>query len=303
MRGVRHGKNVSMNLQLAKHRMVAPINVCRHRRVACQVAAFTLIELLVVIAIIGVLIGLTIPAVQYAREAARRGACGNNLKQLALAVKLHTDAQGHYPTGGWGAEWVGDPDGGFGKKQPGGWAYNILPYIEAENVRNIGAGQAAGPKRETLRTMLETPLPVLYCSSRRRPKTYPFAGESLKNATAPLLVAKLDYAISDEISSLKSAILISEIQLGRGLSNSVLLAEKAVDGKHYTDGQAEGDKRTAYQGDCEDIRRSAASSATSDSQGGGGFGGPHTSGVQVAYGDGSVRFVTFGAPLQGADAP
>lgn len=76
----------------------------------CQIrSAFTLVELLVVIAIIGVLVALLLPAVQAAREAARRAQCTNNLKQLALAVNTYDDSVRLYPTGRMGCDcWTGD---------------------------------------------------------------------------------------------------------------------------------------------------------------------------------------------------
>ena len=95
--------------------------------------AFTLVELLVVIAIIGTLVGLLLPAVQSAREAARRAQCTNNLKQTGLALQNFHDARKALPEG-WLCDPAGNPpDNHHSEEGRGwGWASRILPYMEED---------------------------------------------------------------------------------------------------------------------------------------------------------------------------
>ena len=116
---------------------------------------FTLIELLVVIAIIAILVSLLLPAVQQAREAARRTECKNHLKQIGLALHNYHDAHGAFPLGltAHGA----------------GWSAMLLPYLDQSNIYNTlvfaenGAGNwdVAGPNQSALQTLI----PVFRCPS------------------------------------------------------------------------------------------------------------------------------------------
>ena len=90
---------------------------------------FTLVELLVVIAIIGVLVASLLPAVQAAREAARRTQCSNNLKQIGLAFLNIHDSQGRFP-----------PLIGANVNGSWGWAVAVLPYLEQDNVYRQAQG-------------------------------------------------------------------------------------------------------------------------------------------------------------------
>lgn len=112
--------------------IMSPCRHKRHHRSHTHPRGFTLIELLVVIAIIAVLIALLLPAVQQAREAARKTQCKNNMRQLGLALHGFHDTFGVFPASGWTTSGPGNPAGKYV-----GWRPLILPYIEQENLKKL----------------------------------------------------------------------------------------------------------------------------------------------------------------------
>jgi len=155
--------------------------------------AFTLVELLVVITILGLLMSLLLPAVNSVRESMQRTQCKNNLAQLGRAAQAHLTTQGHFPSSGWGYLWVGDPDRGFGARQPGGWIYNCLPYLGLDMIHDVGKGLPNKAKYTAFVEAKQAAIPFLICPTRRKPTTYPGV-ENAVNAAPAVTLNKTDYA-------------------------------------------------------------------------------------------------------------
>lgn len=135
-------------------------------------AGFTLVELLVVIAIIGVLVALLLPAIQAAREAARRMQCANNLKQIGLGIQNHLDAKKAYPTAGTNSQdfytQIADVRAARPTIDRYGWGFQLLPYIEqtalyqsVKDYRPIDPVPALGN-----RALIEIPVATYACPTR-----------------------------------------------------------------------------------------------------------------------------------------
>lgn len=149
---------------------------------------FTLVELLVVIAIIGMLVGLLLPAVQQAREAARQMQCNNHLRNLGLVCLNHETVYREYPTAGWHYQYGGDADRGFGKNQPGGWTYLLLPFLEQTALfQSTADGNSSNPNKDAIARLQENPLPFFQCPSRRVCKNYPGSNANFRNANFSIL--------------------------------------------------------------------------------------------------------------------
>ncbi len=268
-------------------------------------SGFTLIELLVVIAIIGILIALLLPAVQKVREAANRISCANNLKQIGLAFQHHHDAYNCFPDGGelWNS--TRSMAGGAPAVAPNqgwGWAYQILPFMEQDNVWRQ-------PTDDEVRV---APIKSYFCPSRRAPMIIKgsamldYAGNAgtdrtgtdttngfgLGNGNDGLVVRRPDG------TPLRSLLVRLGSSIPDGSSNTLLVAEKRMrldilgspqpdDDQGFTSGWDRDEIRWAVYPPGPDYTGSMETPNNYQ------FGSSHPSGFNAVFADGSVHMIHY----------
>jgi prepilin-type N-terminal cleavage/methylation domain-containing protein/prepilin-type processing-associated H-X9-DG protein len=251
---------------------------------------FTLIELLVVIAIIGVLIGLLLPAVQKVRDAAARLQCQNNLKQIGLAFHNHHDQLQFFPSGGW--DWWYTPtyvNGNplVGEFQQAGWGFQLLPYLEQDNVWKAGPVVAVG-----------APVKTFFCPSRRGPQTVVFTDPAYNGGT-PTTTALCDYAAAnwEETGIVRYRYPTRMADITDGTSNTLLVGDKRLNRAKL--GQPQADDDTGYaSGFDADVSRMTTRPPAPDYNAPTGdgdmrFGSSHTGVFNAVFADGSVHSLSY----------
>lgn len=255
-----------------------------------KIRGFTLIELLVVIAIIAVLIALLLPAVQQAREAARRSQCKNNLKQIGLALHNYSDTCNRIPGAGDNGPTnccAADTD----RWDRLSWTFPLLPYMEQGTLYTSVYNNWPQMRKSTV--------PVYHCPSRRSVRLY-------QN------LAKSDYSGSQGTAENGMFVRyvtasISLAAVSDGLSNTLAVGESMVHrGFMEGGGGCCSDNESAYDsGWADDVIRSTnvvpgndlSDTALSSGLVDGRFGSSHVGGFHGLLGDGSVRFIQVSIDL------
>ena len=282
-------------------------------------AGFTLVELIVTIALIGLLLALLLPAVQMARESARRTQCRNNLKQIGLAALNHESTTSHLPSNGWGWAWIGESNRGTNRDQPGGWIFNLLGYVEQDKTRRLGASADIA--------MCQIRQPLFACPSRPGAifgPQLPTLNGRLRNSLWMERVVKTDYAINGGSSVIGTpdspatlaegddpaypwtdtrlangiGFLRSEVRLSNitdGTSNTYLVGEKAVSVKGYETSDDPGHDQCLFSGADWDNNRWTVETPIPDGEDvfPERFGSAHATVCYFVLCDGSVRAVSF----------
>ena len=262
---------------------------------------FTLVELLVVIAIIGVLVALLLPAVQAARESARRTQCSNQLRQMGLAVHNHHDTLGRFPTGG---QFPWSVDMADGKNLGPGWPYQILNFTEQVSLYDQG-------KQNGIASIRGVRLKMYFCPSRRQIATV--GGNVLMDyasatpADSPGSWDQYWYGKVHEVepSAVYRGVIVRsgsnrETTFGKipdGSSNVICIGEKWLNAKKYQTGDWHDDcgwtdgwdpdtvRYTGYPL-CKDTKIPTAGEGYQ-------FGGAHPAVSMSLFGDGSVHGLSF----------
>lgn len=268
---------------------------------------FTLVELLVVIAIIGILVALLLPAVQAAREAARRTQCTNHLKQIGLAIHNHHDTHKVFPTGGtvpWGGPSYDSNGQLHGPNQQGsGWAFQILPFMEQGNTYNLGT-----------KAQIETTFVSEYqCPSRRRnarqaqrvlmdyasatPADSPNSWDQYWYGNTWAVPNNVRYAGAiARTGTLSSPTKMASLR--DGTSNILMISEKWLNIGNYDTGDWHDDQGWVDGWDPDTVRYTGFR-PIKDSRGspygwdGYQFGSAHPAGINSLLCDGSVRMITY----------
>ncbi len=273
-------------------------------------SAFTLVELLVVIAIIGILVGLLLPAVQSAREAARRMQCQNNLKQMGLAIHNYHDTYRQFP-------WVNS-----NSTLSGGSAFvAILPYMELSN--SFQLYDFTRTNRDPFnRQVVAQQIPFYYCPSDGRRRVVPSCSSDAGRApgTYAVNVGTQDYNqywawLGADRPSLNGMIVYSDTvdrktkmaSVTDGTSNTFLVGETAYNLPDYkfSSGDCQGQPRYSFTYWCNPFPgstactteyafnpRDIADDGVFDRGWVRSFRSDHVGGVQFVFGDGSVHFIT-----------
>lgn len=263
-------------------------------------------------------------------------ACSNQLRQIAMGMHAHEGLQRHLPTGGWGWRWSGEPDRGFGELQPGGWVFNVLPFLEQDELRNAGWGLSGLSRAESLSASAGVPVTLFNCPSRRPSATLPFVHPvDYVNIARPSLVARSDYAAcsgdaAPDVSNGKgrgpaslpegdwpgyvwhevarsgvvyrrSTLPLTAIPDGMG--NTYLVGEKYVADGDYYSGKGQNDDQHLLVGYDSDTLRITDLSYPPLWDGFNvtsdhSFGSAHPTGFNMAMGDGSVVFITYEVNLE-----
>jgi prepilin-type N-terminal cleavage/methylation domain-containing protein len=259
---------------------------------------FTLIELLVVIAIIAILVALLLPAVQQAREAANRLSCENHLKQIGLGFHGHHDAFRQFPTGGW--DWWSTPvytngHAEIGEPQAAGWGFQILMFLEADNVWK---GGSAATDLDRARFAVGAKNPLFFCPTRRSPQTADFQDPAYLDGSS-VTVAMCDYAASnyEETGVVQYRYPLRIADITDGTSNTLLVGEKRLNVGRLGVRQPDDDTGYASGFDADVIRKTTLTPApdyrapTGDGEWR--FGSSHHGGFNALLADGSVRKLSF----------
>jgi prepilin-type N-terminal cleavage/methylation domain-containing protein len=298
----------------------------RRKRRRCW-SAFTLVELLVVIAIIGILVSLLLPAIQAAREAARRTECASNLKQIGVGLQNYHDTYGSFPPGI--LYWPGNLPNPNGDNQMWGWSTLILPFVEQQGLhdqmRVTGWTLRQLLNNNANRPLVQTPLKVYRCTSditpalpTNTPEPTQFYNNGPNNCPDPYHAATSNYMGIVGLWDLDEPLINGPDQNGVLYANSHVRLAEVLDGTSNTFAVGERNYKCS----------AGAWVGTRNSNGGGnqgnryvlgrvsirpnalwntgcyeGFSSFHPGGLQFVLCDGSVKFINENIDYGGLGNP